>query len=270
MQGDLFTQEDIFPKEELFPLKKYKNQPIEVVLKDSNYCQFLMSRSWFREKYNNIYQIFIGFFGKPEDTPAYNILQAQFDDNDFCMALGKLCNWKGMTKIKCSRNINEAINKISLMLDPYSYGYKQKQEDLEDLKFHKKILSENVYEENGIDYCEGYPLFSIEHEFEEQGWDVIIRSISYNCHDCIVYKNCTVQQNLIGVEIKPSIGDDYPSILREMKNNSIHPDYQCLVYDKFEVTNVTLEQVKNIFSASKIKVFSIDDIEKSKQLLISD
>lgn len=276
MQEELFPQEELLNKndlssyEGLFPIGKYINKPINEVLKNYNYCRYLMSRSWFREKYNNIYQIFISNFGESEDTPEHNVLQAQFLDINFCLALGKLCNLKTMRMKGCYWEINDVIKNIAISPDTYKYNSIKKDEDIHELKSLQKYLSEEVYEKDDIDYYEDRPLFELISEFEQDGWDVLIRYKCSFCADCLAFKYCSINQNQIGIEIKPSIGDDYPSILRQMKTNSTHPDFQCLVFDTFCTTSVSLEQVKGIFSASNIKLFSFTEIENSNQLLLSN
>jgi hypothetical protein len=56
---------------------------------------------------------------------------------------------------------------------------------------------------------------------------------------------------LLRIEIKPSMGDDYPAVLRQMKVNMC--DLLYLV--EYTGTGVSLEQVKQMFAASGITVF---------------
>jgi hypothetical protein len=198
-------------------------------------------------------------------------LQARFFNNDFCFSLGLLCQWKLMKKVNCIRNIDNAIRKINNMPDTYNYEYGQKWKDKEELKSHKEYINEAVFEGNGIEYIDGdCPLFEIEKLFKQDGWDVIIQSKNYTCEDCLAYKDCHINTDKIAIEIKPTLGDKYPDYLRQMKNARTHPDFQCLIYENFTATSVTLEQIKEIFKISGFNVFSFAEIENSNQLLLED
>ena len=66
--------------------RRYLGQPIEVLRRDPGYAKFLISRSWFREKYPEIVEFIVSIFGKPQETPDHNSLQVRFVDHDFCEA----------------------------------------------------------------------------------------------------------------------------------------------------------------------------------------
>jgi len=260
-------------KHGIMPFGKYKGQPIENLSYDLSYCNYLKDQPWFRDKYNFIYQIIINNFRLPSDTPVHNALQALFLDTDFCLALGKLCNWKLMNKTKCIRSIIKASN--NLKISNHS-GYRNNFDDIEELNMLKEEM-EFGYNENGIEYngVTNEPLFIMKKIFEDKDWDVIIQTDdenvqSTNCkYDCLAYKDCYIKTDKIGVEVKPAVGDDYSDILRKIKAARFHPDYQCLVYETFNTTTVSLEQVKEIFLTSGIKIFSVAEIEKAKNELLA-
>jgi len=66
-------------------------------------------------------------------------------------------------------------------------------------------------------------------------------------------------------EIKPSLGDDYPAVLRQMRANWRHTSegsgrYGILVFDQFAADGAFLDQVHAIFAASGFSVLSLADI----------
>jgi hypothetical protein len=70
------------------------------------------------------------------------------------------------------------------------------------------------------------------------------------------------------VEVKPSLGDDYPAVLRQMKANKLsmqermyeqRPAY-CLLLNQFTATGATLDEVRRIFVQSSFSVLTFDDI----------
>jgi len=260
-------------KNRLLEFGKYKGQPVEVLANDPSYCQYLINQPGFKEKNYSLYQIIINNFCEPNDTPEHNALQVRFTDDNFCLALGKLCHWKLMHKSSCIRNIERAINKFERA--NYS-SYSNNQQKIEELIIHRNGMKENVYIKNGIEYnAFNDPLFIIGKVFEQDGWDVIIQTDDANTNstycrgDCLAYNDCDIKMNKIAVEIKPTLGDNYPAILRQMKMAKIHPDFQCLVYESFNASNVTLDQIKESFSSSDFKIFSFTEIENAKKELLS-
>lgn len=60
------------------------------------------------------------------------------------------------------------------------------------------------------------------------------------------------------IELKPQMGEDFPSVLRQMKQNGA----EILVVDRFESESCSLEQVRGIFGNKKIVLLSdIKDIQ---------
>ncbi len=74
----------------LVPFGKYKGQPIEVLVNDRQYLDWLTAQPWFRERHENLYTIIINNFAEPSETPEHNKLQAKFLDNNFCLKCIKL------------------------------------------------------------------------------------------------------------------------------------------------------------------------------------
>jgi len=89
--------------------------------------------------------------------------------------------------------------------------------------------------------------------FEVDGWDVHFRD----------------RHRYFNIEVKPSLGDDYPAVLRQMKVNwrrctAITADWHhgALVYNQFTAAGATLDQVRTIFDRSGFAVLSIAEISE--------
>ena len=82
---------------------------------------------------------------------------------------------------------------------------------------------------------------------------------------------------IFAIELKPSLGDDYPEVLRKMKtqiqltkaykkddkNSNILDNGFCVYYlvvQEFNSTNTSIEELVKIFAQSKIRVLFINDI----------
>lgn len=68
---------------EIIPFGKYKGQPVEVLMNDRPYLDWLQSQEWFTARYQNINTLIINNFREPAETPEHNKLQALFLNDNF-------------------------------------------------------------------------------------------------------------------------------------------------------------------------------------------
>lgn len=66
---------------------KYKNQPVEIMIEDTDYCSWFLAQTDMQKKYAWLYQIIQNAI-KAEDTPEHNALQMRFMDKDYCIKVG--------------------------------------------------------------------------------------------------------------------------------------------------------------------------------------
>lgn len=253
----------------LFPLKKHKDQPMEIVLKDRNYCEWLTTQDWFREKYQSFYQIIINNFGEPSETPEHNILQVRFIDDKFCFALAKLYGWLPVNVIgKMEKTKNEfytAENKFKKLPEKYGLNHHSKEYYIRnELVNNMNELKDDIkaYLEINDFLINENPVFNFLKKYEIGGWDVAL-SI-YTTPINFYLKLYYLDNFKFAIEIKNNLGDDYPAILRQMKASDPKIGHPCLIYDKFTATGASLEDIKNIFTTSNYRIFSIKEIEDIK------
>jgi hypothetical protein len=99
--------------------------------------------------------------------------------------------------------------------------------------------------------------------FEFNGWDVALSPADYYNSDA----------KGVAVEIKPSVGDDFPAILRQINARkpvlysprpynigTWNPKYRVLYTDKFTCSNLTLEQVREMFKHSGVTLVLSSEI----------
>jgi hypothetical protein len=75
---------------ELVPFGKHKGKPVEVMLADPGYRDWLLAQPWVRDRSPSFHQTIINYGGEPVETPEHNELQASFLDDRRCLALGRL------------------------------------------------------------------------------------------------------------------------------------------------------------------------------------
>lgn len=64
----------------------------------------------------------------------------------------------------------------------------------------------------------------------------------------------------VAVELKPDLGDDFPSVLRAIKRRRHTADHRCLIVRRAAFKLVTWEQVSQVFAAEGISLLLEDDL----------
>ena len=68
-------------KNDLVPIGKYKGQPLERLIADQPYVDWLTAQSWFLERYADLAQLLrMGRLTEPQDTPEHNAMIAGLID----------------------------------------------------------------------------------------------------------------------------------------------------------------------------------------------
>ena len=251
---------------DIIPFGKYRGQPIaEIVQRDPAYIQWLMQQAWFPEKFAPIYQLVVNNFAPPsEETPAHNAMQARFLEFDFQWAFWQA---SGLSNNEKWRDLHarfaERTKEIRKAPTPcthreYKWTLRAHREDVQRrwnfrrdrfLISHGTSIGSATFEDGcdvkfsirlwvgfprGTRFCEGYN--------SEDRFEVLI-------------------------EIKPSIGDDYPAVLRQMKrqqiarrSNAHWNDKWILFVDQFSSQAITLNQARQIFAREGILIVMMDDV----------
>lgn len=68
----------------IIPFGKYRGKPVEVLLGDAAYTEWLRGQGWVAERFPAIHTLIINNFGDPSETPEHNALQLRFLDDTLC------------------------------------------------------------------------------------------------------------------------------------------------------------------------------------------
>lgn len=159
----------------LIPFGKYKNQPVEVLLQDQRYCDWLTSQEWFREKFPQIHLTVINMGAEPQDSPEHNKMQARLLSNTYMWQL-----------------IVTALSPIKWIKDNPGVNWE---------------ISGKKFEDKGWDFSCFVELERPRKDETEEQWEKM-----GNHHDNDRYIDVAVK-----VEAKPTLGDDYPSVIRTVR-----------------------------------------------------
>jgi hypothetical protein len=221
--------------DELIPFGKHKGKPLEILAADKEYTDWLIQQDWFRSKYQSLYTIVINNFQQPTETPEHNSLQGQFVDDKFCLAF---------------------YEKI------FPLHIKEKPERTFDAEFDNRKITVKVinptgekfvwnknFEKGGVDVS-----FSVGLEYEEivEMWD---KETSKSVR--VDHIDPTYFGPELRIEIKPSVSDDYPSVLRQAQTLNCN----CLYLREYTGKGVDEQTFVKIFETQRVKVIFQRDIK---------
>lgn len=249
-------------KSTVIPFGKYKGQPIEALTADPQYCEWLLAQDWFRSRYQPIYTIVVNNFGEPAETPEHNQMQALFTDVDYC---------KRFILRACTRPLLARFTELK----DEKLGFEAF--DLKRLETQRETLKETWWREHQPDRYDkevkgaeahiaqikatieklqktAVADFNVSATFEVHGADVLLE------YRFLFHCNRLEADGYIYVECKPSLGDDYPAVLRQIITISSqfgrHP-LMCLLFvgdGGYTGTGASFEAVRTMFLSRGVHI----------------
>lgn len=213
-------------KSNLVPFGKYRGRPLEEMALDREYCDWLMAQPWFAERYRDVYHVVVNYGGEPQDSPEHNQLQARLLDDEFCISVIR--------------------NAYQSDIDPEA-----------QLASEPENLKEMMQEKLRSGEAKSLPITLSRREFEHRGWDCVVAlggGISYNADRFYYYYGPS--HFTFGIECKPSIGEDFPSVLRQVKGfPSGGVDFRRIVLTQsMNMQSVRAAAVAEMFASSGIRL----------------
>lgn len=246
---------------ETVPFGKYKGKPVTEFINDKSYVEWVINQGFLKEKYPSIYNIVINNTKSDDShcTPAHNQLQNEFTENENITKLFRHLFAKDVDYIEKITGMKLIDVKCDWRCETF-YNWDVFIDMREaDFTFSNK--------KETITLGELYKLFNANYKDDSILGDALY-SIS--------------KVNGIVVELKPSVGDDYPNILRKMgqqrtimfskirENNIRNRPYfdedcmpkfiYCLLIDEFNSEVTSREKLKEKFSNSNILVTFKDQL----------
>jgi hypothetical protein len=227
----------------LMPFGKYQGRPVEQLQQtDPGYLQWLSAQPWFREKHATIHTLIVNNFKEDCDTPEHNRLQARFLDKQY--AYNVACSFRGK--------------------DYATYLSTQ---------FCEFVSLNGVACQESSSYRKSYRI-----GFEVSGWDVCleVNSPFFRSKPILVkqFDGQTIEETdstgwglAIKIELKPCIGDDFPTVLRQVKARPARsnkyddtPWLRCVFAEEFN-SSVDIASVKEMFRLAGIRLLVSQDIK---------
>ena len=236
----------------IVPFGKYKGQDVEVMQADQGYVDWFLQQQDMIRKYENIYNVLINFNPDASETPIHNNIQGKFFNELFCASLVSFTDIDSINYvIENSKNSCRSFDYLEININNIEAELKGWDIVFTYSLFANVNFSEDILElHNNL----GKILKSdFKHNYDRYDYNKIICN-SFNS-DCQYF-----------IEIKPSLSDDYPSVLRQIKKNMnfcrlTGRDSIFLVIGEYTGIGVDYDSLKKIFKSSGIEIIKIEDIE---------
>src|SRR6516164_9112004 len=209
------------PKGSIVPFGKYKGRLIEeLLLDDPVYLQWLSGQEWFRAKFAFLNQVIINRGSEPEETPDHNAMQVRFLADEFCLRFALCC---------CPGLEQRARDELHNHYWPIEAGdASERRARIGDIAFRSSCQ----FEVRGVDV-----LFGIE-----------ALDLNKNIHSRSLFWRPEYLERGLPVELKPTVGDDYPAVLRQMKLSGS----KVLFVGEYTGKGATEEQFVKTFATASI------------------
>lgn len=253
----------------VIPFGKHRGRTIEDVRAiDPSYLDWLVAQPWFRERNVVFYQKIINYHAEPTETPEHNALQARFSDTKFCLSFVDFVIDLDNEFEELREELRENVRNTLKWYKGYGYSSgdrlsekeKEIEEKIDAINRGKMRLciSDRQYEYKSID-VEFLLRIDIDGSTydnpEYSSWD-FYRGCIFRCSSDrgTIRGECRVIE--LKIEIKPTIGDDYPAVLRQMRRNGS----QYLFVGSYTGVGATREQFISMMESSGITVVFTSDL----------
>jgi hypothetical protein len=227
------------------PIGKYKGQPVEVLGADPQYAEWLVNQGWFAQRYPDLVTVIVNNFTTPSETPEHNALVARFLDDAFALSVVERA--VGLTRYAKDRRLDNAYAAVE---EAKEIEKRVKQGWCEwppkALRVAEATAQLQALKAEVVPDC----VWKVSHRaFEVGGVDVVL--------ECRIMATWWASVT-VSIEVKPSLGDDFPAVLRAMKRWDT-TGRRVLVVGQYAGRGATRDQVAAMFGADRIAVVWLED-----------
>ncbi len=276
---------------DLVPFGKHKGQPVIALAQDRDYCDWLLQQSWFMQRFPELHTIVVNNFGEPTETPEHNRLQLRFLDDTFRAQCTQAVfarkaprnNWPALAL--SAINLPEfevggvdvlwTVEYVGVAIERHTRSSKNELGVLyerEKGEVYQYVSHFGLYHpKDSPEYLAWKKLEAARHkrimEFEKR-WKPYEKFT--DCTESTTVLRCvTGHLKTITVECKPTLGDDYPAVLRYMKSLNLGHTAQTLVVGVYQGSGGSIEEVRIFFQRSGIVLLMVEEIEATAPLRVA-
>ena len=218
------------PSQTVITFGKHQGLTVETLLANHrDYVEWLLGKSWLAERFSNLHAALLSAGTPTDETPEHNKIQARFLEPLFCEALIYVV--APAIKDRWRKKVEEYWSQLDG--GPIQRFPKPKE------NARPCLLTKSSFEQKGIDVITDWH-WDVSKLFDEE-------------HECGNY----LAGGRVGVEIKPSIGDEYPTVLRQMERLGV----KICLSENYTGRGVSEPVVKQIFESNGYSLIFVREIE---------
>ena len=246
------------PSAIVVPFGKHKGKTVaELLASDPSYADWVLGQGWVAERFAELHAALVSRGAGADDTPEHNALQARFLDHAFCLSTLKIIARDAVDQARSAiianrrHQLNTEIKSNEERIHAHSpswmpKGYPDWREEIAAWSAKIEAARDALNEPEITEV-------TVNPEFEVRGVDV---KLTWGAR---VNADAPFWWDVLAIELKPSLGDDYPTVLREMKRL----DASVLIVGAYNGRGASEPQMRAIFTASGIKVVFVHEIEEA-------
>lgn len=252
----------------VIPFGKYKGTSIhDIAAQDPAYLQWLMQQAWFVEQYQWLIVNITNIHAAPVETPAHNAMQVRFLDEEYRNAFAwEVRNFNPEKRFRKTMTDNARWVRSGAPTRGYPY---QREAWRKSSERRSKVLDARRERQQ-------YRAAARSDDIEVACWT---GDASFELVTDVVFR-AGIEVTALGlsskdefnilVEVKPSMGDDFPAVLRQMKQQrqqlvTLNNIYRSPVGDpndcvwalqigQYTGSGASLDQVIRVFESTGIMV----------------
>lgn len=274
------------PSAIIIPFGKHRGSTVaELLAKDPAYAEWLAAQGWLAQRFAELHAAILARGAGADDSPEHNRIQVRFLDPLFRAAVISLTQNVQEARIRDwnerARDLKESLRKLPAVIDSKE----------ESLKYNQKMLANPIgsagvppgYRQRQISEIEQElpslrtQLADTQTKFATFPHLPLLSSVAFEQHGVDARILWAFLETLpdvrsghnpltFNIEIKPSLGDDYPTVMRQIQR------LQCsiLLIETYSGT-VPLPVLQQMFAANSTQLLTLQDVEaeipNARQLL---
>ena len=218
------------PSALIVPFGKHQGLTVaELLERDPSYVQWLLSQNWLAQRFAELHAAIVTRGATTDDSPEHNKIQARFLDPEFRAAtiLASVPLEFDRTRYEWADVWKFKEQMAAWKAPSWPWGPKPKTEPVHPGPNPDPIITEAKFERAGIDV-------------------IVYRGFG---------KRVDLEPN-IAIEIKPSLGDDYPTVMRQMSRLRA----RVLVIDQYNSDTLPLSTVREMFKNNGQILLTVQEI----------
>jgi hypothetical protein len=224
------------PSAIILPFGKHKGKTVaELLAVDPQYADWVSAQAWVAERFAELHSAIVSRGAGVDDSPEHNAIQGRFLDQAFREGFFDVIYDRAASLALATENV------VIRLQEGMTWRYGATDERREKCRgiLERIALGESPELRTGA----SYEVKGVDVRFWYR-WTIGGLDDGYNP---------------IGLEIKPTLGDDYPSVMRQMKRLEVN----YLVVGTYTGRGVSEPQMREMFRMSDITVVFVQEIEEA-------